>query len=134
MSVFAESYLKIFSDFTRGVKSQPRNNAVNEFLTLSSEQQQQAITGAKNYIEWYKKTGKPIQYSTNAFIFLKDMAFIDFQTIPDVVIEEDMSKKQIKPVPKWSNQNYEETTSPEQQAEFEKYKKVRKREARDVTN
>lgn len=82
--VLFESFLQIFSDFTKGVKSQPRSRATAAFLDLGTPaRRQQAIIGAKNYVAWYKSTGKDIQYSMNAAKFLEDMAFIDYQDMPE---------------------------------------------------
>lgn len=84
IDVLFESFLQIFSDFTKGVKSQPRSRATAAFLDLGTpERRQQAIIGAKNYVAWYKSTGKDIQYSMNAAKFLEDMAFIDYQDMPE---------------------------------------------------
>lgn len=78
--VLFEKFLKIFIDFTKGVKSQPRSQASAAFINLGTpERRLQAINGAKNYITWYKATGKDIQYSMNAAKFLEEMAFMDYQ-------------------------------------------------------
>lgn len=77
-------YLKIFSDFTKGVKNQPRSNAQIAFVDLHELQKEQAIFGARNYVEWYKKTGRDIYHSVNAARFLEDLIFTDYQEVPEV--------------------------------------------------
>lgn len=96
-------YLKIFSDFTKGVKSQPRSNALIAFVDLHELQKVQAIVGAQNYVEWYKKTGREIYNSMNAAKFLEDLAFTDYQEpMPVREAVSTQSNKVVKPVPEWS--------------------------------
>ena len=84
--VLFERFLQIFSDFTKGVKSQPRSLASAAFVDLGTEERrQQAIIGAKNYVTWYKSTGEGIKYSINAAKFLEDMTFMDYQEIPETM-------------------------------------------------
>ncbi|MCU5754387.1 phage replisome organizer N-terminal domain-containing protein [Lactococcus lactis] len=83
VSVLFENYLKIFSEYTKDVKTQPRAKAKQVFLQLAPEQRQLAMIGAKNYIVWYDKTDQGPYYSKNAFAFLDDMLFMDYQEIPE---------------------------------------------------
>lgn len=78
-----DNYFQIFSEFTKGIKPQPRIDAMHRFAELSPEQRSEAITGAKNYILWYQNSGNDIKFSKNAAVFLKDMIFIDYQEIPE---------------------------------------------------
>lgn len=96
-------YLKIFSDFTKGVKNQPRSNAQIAFVELHELQKVQAIVGAQNYVEWYKKTGREIYNSMNAAKFLEDLAFTDYQepmTVRESVSSQ--SNKVVKSAPDWA--------------------------------
>ncbi|MGF2009099.1 phage replisome organizer protein [Lactococcus lactis] len=78
-----DNYFQIFSEFTRGIKSQPRIDVMHAFSELLPEQRIEALTGAKNYILWYQNSGNDIKFSKNAAVFLKDMIFIDYQEIPE---------------------------------------------------
>ena len=77
-----ENYFKIFTDFTRGIKRQPRVDAMHTFATLIPDQKKQSVIGAENYVKWYKDSGQDIQYSKNANVFLKDMIFMDYLELP----------------------------------------------------
>jgi predicted phage replisome organizer len=58
-----------------------------EFLKLPSFQQEQAVIGAKNYINWYKHEqpeDESGQYSVNAANFLTNMMFMDYQEAPRI--------------------------------------------------
>ncbi len=120
VSVMFENYLKVFSDYTQGIKSQPRGKAKQVFVQLTPEQRQLALKGAKNYIAWHKKTDQGPYYSKNAFVFLDDMLFVDYQSIPDKPVTESKRSKQ---APDWSKPDYKNETTPE---ELERLEKIRK--------
>ena len=100
-SLFDE-YFQIFSEFTKGTKPQPRIDAMHEFSELLPEQRDKALVGALNYVTWYQNSGNDIQYSKNAAVFLKDMIFFDYQTVPD----EPKKKftKSTKGIPEWGDE------------------------------
>ncbi|WP_270517248.1 phage replisome organizer protein, partial [Lactococcus petauri] len=79
-SLLAE-FLNLFINFSSKNLSKKAITQV-EFLKLPSFQQEQAVIGAKNYIEWYKNE-KPEdtkgQYSVNSANFLSNMMFMDYQ-------------------------------------------------------
>lgn len=81
--VLFDNYFQIFSNFTKGIKSQPRVDAMHAFAELSPEQRDKALIGANNYVTWYQNSGNVIQYSKNASVFLKDLIFIDYQEVPE---------------------------------------------------
>lgn len=116
--VLLEHFLQIFTDFTKGVKSQPRSQASAAFVDLGTEERrQQAITGAKNYVEWYKSTGERIKYSINAAKFLEDMVFMDYQEMPEVKEKRDTYRKAGKSIPEWSTPYQEPEYSEEEIAD-----------------
>ncbi|EKF50674.1 phage replisome organizer protein [Lactococcus garvieae] len=118
MSVQFSEYLKIFSDFTKGVKSQPRSNAQIAFVDLHELQREQAIVGAKNYVKWYKKTGRDIYSSVNAAKFLLDLIFTEYQEIPEVREQvQTNSSKNGKSVPDWATPYKEPEYSEEEIAD-----------------
>jgi phage replisome organizer, putative, N-terminal region len=78
-----DNYFQIFSNFTKGIKSQPRVDAMHAFAELSPEQRNKALIGANNYVTWYQNSGNDIQYSKNASVFLKDLIFVDYQEMPE---------------------------------------------------
>lgn len=116
VSVLFENYLKIFSEYTKDVKTQPRAKAKQVFLQLAPEQRQLAMIGAKNYIVWYDKTDQRPYYSKNAFAFLDDMVFMDYQEVPEV---SKVGDKKVSKVPEWSNPTYENKTTEEDLAKLE---------------
>ena len=116
VSVMFENYLKIFSEYTKGVKNQPRAKAKQVFLQLVPEQRQFALIGAKNYIDWYDKTEQGVYYSKNAFAFLDDMLFMDYQEVPEV---SKVGDKKVSKAPEWSNPTYENKTTEEDLAKLE---------------
>lgn len=85
-SLLAE-FLNLFINFSSKNLSKKAITQV-EFLKLPSFQQEQAVIGAKNYIEWYKNE-KPEdtkgQYSVNSANFLSNMMFMDYQETPKTV-------------------------------------------------
>ena len=85
-SLLAE-FLNLFINFSSKNLSKKAITQV-EFLKLPSFQQEQAVIGAKNYIEWYKNE-KPEdtkgQYSVNSANFLSNMMFVDYQKAPKTV-------------------------------------------------
>ena len=85
-SLLAE-FLNLFINFLSKNLSKKAITQV-EFLKLPSFQQEQAVIGAKNYIEWYKNE-KPEdtkgQYSVNSANFLSNMMFMDYQEAPKTV-------------------------------------------------
>lgn len=117
VSVMFENYLKIFSEYTKGVKNQPRAKAKQVFLQLAPKQRQLALIGAKNYIVWYDKTDQGPYYSKNAFAFLDDMVFMDYQEVPEVA---KVGDKKVSKAPEWSNPTYENKTTDEELAKLEK--------------
>ncbi|MDG4969279.1 phage replisome organizer protein [Lactococcus lactis] len=117
VSVLFENYLKIFSEYTKDVKTQPRAKAKQVFLQLAPEQRQLAMIGAKNYIVWYDKTDQGPYYSKNAFAFLDDMLFMDYQEIPEA---SKVGDKKVSKAPEWSNPSYENKTTDEELAKLEK--------------
>lgn len=117
VSVLFENYLKIFSEYTKDVKTQPRAKAKQVFLQLAPEQRQLAMIGAKNYIVWYDKTDQGPYYSKNAFAFLDDMLFMDYQEIPEA---SKVGDKKVSKAPEWSNPTYENKTTDEELAKLEK--------------
>ncbi len=125
-SVEFDEYFKIFTDFAKKNVNN-RSRAMQEFIKLPPFQKEQAIIGARNYVKSYELSGNSVQYSKNAATFLEEMIFTNYQ---QVIIPEQKSSgaKVVKSAPKWSNPDYVETTSLEEQAEFEKYKKERKKE------
>lgn len=116
VSVLFENYLKIFSEYTKDVKTQPRAKAKQVFLQLAPEQRQLAMIGAKNYIVWYDKTDQGPYYSKNAFAFLDDMVFMDYQEVPEV---SKVGDKKVSKAPEWSNPTYENKTTEEDLAKLE---------------
>lgn len=116
VSVLFENYLKIFSEYTKDVKTQPRAKAKQVFIQLSPEQRQLAMIGAKNYIVWYDKTDQGPYYSKNAFAFLDDMVFMDYQEVPGVA---KVGDKKVSKAPEWSNPTYENKTTEEDLAKLE---------------
>lgn len=81
--VLFDNYFQIFSNFTKGIKPQPRVDAMHAFAELPPEQRDKALIGANNYVTWYQNSGNDIQYSKNAAVFLKDLIFIDYQEMPE---------------------------------------------------
>lgn len=85
-SLLAE-FLNLFINFSSKNLSKKAITQV-EFFKLPSFQQEQAVIGAKNYIEWYKNE-KPEdtkgQYSVNSANFLSNMMFMDYQEAPKTV-------------------------------------------------
>lgn len=116
VSVLFENYLKIFSEYTKGVKNQPRAKARQVFVQLAPEQRQLALIGAKNYIVWYDKTDQGPYYSKNAFAFLDDMLFMEYQEVPEV---SKVGDKKVSKAPEWSNPTYENKTTEEDLAKLE---------------
>lgn len=116
VSVMFENYLKIFSEYTKGVKNQPRAKARQVFIQLAPEQRQLAVVGAKNYIVWYDKTDQGPYYSKNAFAFLDDMLFMEYQEVPEV---SKVGDKKVSKAPEWSNPAYENKTTEEDLAKLE---------------
>jgi Putative replisome organiser protein C-terminus. len=101
-------YLKIFSDYTKGIKTQPRIDAMHAFGELHPLQREEALFGAKNYIEWHKQSGEDVKYSKNAYAFLVNLMFTDFQEVPVIPVNVDKkAKKSTKDVPEWSSLNNE---------------------------
>lgn len=117
VSVLFENYLKIFSEYTKDVKNQPRAKAKQVFLQLTPEQRQLALIGAKNYIVWYDKTDQGPYYSKNAFAFLDDMLFMNYQEVPEA---SKIGDKKASKAPEWSNPTYENKTTDEELAKLEK--------------
>ncbi|WP_242359718.1 phage replisome organizer protein [Lactococcus petauri] len=116
--VLFEHFLQIFSDFTKGVKSQPRSRASAAFVDLGTEERrQQAIIGAKNYVTWYKSTGEGIKYSINAAKFLEDMTFMDYQEVPMVKEKSNSYSKAGKAIPDWATPYQEPEYSEEEIAD-----------------
>mgnify|MGYP002507220483 CR=1 FL=1 len=116
VSVLFENYLKIFSEYTKGVKNQPRAKAKQVFLQLAPKQRQLALIGAKNYIVWYDKTDQGPYYSKNAFAFLDDMLFMEYQEVPEA---SKIGDKKVSKAPEWSNPTYENKTTEEDLAKLE---------------
>ena len=113
-----ERFLQIFSDFTKGIKSQPRSRASAAFVDLGTEERrQQAIIGAKNYVTWYKSTGEGIKYSINAAKFLEDMTFMDYQEVPMVKEKSNSYSKAGKAIPNWATPYQEPEYSEEEIAD-----------------
>ncbi|WP_415579497.1 phage replisome organizer protein, partial [Lactococcus hircilactis] len=84
-----EKFTRFFSTFTNFTKKNQNRRAMSlqTFLELPSFQQEQAIIGAKNYVEWYPKENPgdvTYQFSVNAFEFLRNMVFMDYQEMPEV--------------------------------------------------
>lgn len=116
--VLFERFLQIFSDFTKGIKSQPRSRASAAFVDLGTEERrQQAIIGAKNYVTWYKSTGEGIKYSINAAKFLEDMTFMDYQEVPMVKEKSNSYSKAGKAIPNWATPYQEPEYSEEEIAD-----------------
>lgn len=116
--VLFEHFLQIFSDFTKGIKSQPRSRASAAFVDLGTEERrQQAIIGAKNYVTWYKTTGEGIKYSINAAKFLEDMTFMDYQEVPMVKEKRNSYSKAGKAIPDWATPYQEPEYSEEEIAD-----------------
>lgn len=116
--VLFEHFLQIFSDFTKGIKSQPRSRASAAFVDLGTEERrQQAIIGAKNYVTWYKSTGEGIKYSINAAKFLEDMTFMDYQEVPVVKEKSNSYSKAGKAIPDWATPYQEPEYSEEEIAD-----------------
>lgn len=85
-SLLAE-FLNLFINFSSKNLSKKAITQV-EFLKLPSFQQEQAVIGAKNYIEWYKNENPEDikgQYSVNSANFLSNMMFMDYQEAPKTV-------------------------------------------------
>jgi len=85
-SLLAE-FLNLFINFSSKNLSKKAITQV-EFLKLPSFQQEQAVIGAKNYIEWYKNENPEDtkgQYSVNSANFLSNMMFMDYQETPKTV-------------------------------------------------
>lgn len=116
VSVLFENYLKIFSEYTKDVKTQPRATAKQVFLQFTPEQRKLAIIGAKNYIVWHEKTDQGAYYSKNAFAFLNDMVFMDYQKVPEA---SKIGDKKVSKAPEWSNPTYENKTTEEDLAKLE---------------
>lgn len=116
VSVLFENYLKIFTEYTKDVKTQPRAKAKQVFLQLAPKQRQLALIGAKNYIVWYDKTDQGPYYSKNAFAFLDDMLFMEYQEVPEV---SKVGDKKVSKAPEWSNPTYENKTTEEDLAKLE---------------
>lgn len=98
-------YFKIFSDYTKGVKTQPRIDAMHEFADLHILQREEALVGARNYINWHRQSGEDIKFSKNASVFLKDLLFTEFQEMP--VAPQQLAKKPAKStkgLPEWGDE------------------------------
>ncbi|WP_270745209.1 phage replisome organizer protein [Lactococcus petauri] len=79
-------YFSSFKDFSKKNISR-RAMAQKSFLDLPPFQREEALTGAKNYIEWYKNENPEDiegKFSINAYEFLRNMAFMDYQKKPDI--------------------------------------------------
>ena len=98
------------------MKNQPRAKAKQVFLQLAPKQRQLALIGAKNYIVWYDKTDQGPYYSKNAFAFLDDMLFMEYQEVPEV---SKVGDKKVSKAPEWSNPTYENKTTEEDLAKLE---------------
>nr|WP_275898106.1 phage replisome organiser protein [Lactococcus lactis] len=84
LSVYFETFTKL------AMKNNKLREAVKiEFVKLSDSQKEQAVIGAKNYYQWYKReksddsTGK---FSVNAINFINGNkeTFDDFQVLPQL--------------------------------------------------
>lgn len=127
-------YLNLFINFAnKNIQKKAATQML--FVRLPSFQQQQAVIGARNYIEFYR-LDKPEdttgQYSVNAANFLDNMMFTEFQS-KKVPQPKSNNSKTFKPAPEWSQKKYVDNTSAEQKAEFEAYKAKRK-EAKDASS
>lgn len=83
-----QEYIDLFIDFAPKNKNK-RGMALQTFLNLSQMEKQQILLGAKNYIEFYK-ADRPDdtngQYSVNAYDFLDNAVFKEYQEKPKVAI------------------------------------------------
>ncbi|WP_341483275.1 phage replisome organizer protein [Lactococcus formosensis] len=83
-----QEYIDLFIDFATKNKNK-RAMALQTFLNLSQIEKNQIVTGAKNYIEFYK-ADRPDdtsgQYSVNAYDFLDNAVFKEYQEKPKVAI------------------------------------------------
>jgi len=83
-----QEYIDLFIDFATKNKNK-RAMALQTFLNLSQIEKNQIITGAKNYIEFYK-SDRPDdtsgQYSVNAYDFLDNAVFKEYQEKPQAAI------------------------------------------------
>lgn len=74
-------YLDSFIEFS-SKNIAKRAMAQVEFMKLSSEEKKQAVIGAKNYFEWYKRENpedKTKKFSINSYAFLESATFKSFQ-------------------------------------------------------
>ena len=79
-------YFSIFHQFARK-NGNKRAMALQEFMTLPPFQKDEAIIGAENYVKFYvldNPDDKTHQYSVNAYEFIKNALFGDYQEMPEV--------------------------------------------------
>ncbi|CAM3261295.1 replisome organizer [Lactococcus hircilactis] len=79
-------YFSIFHQFARK-NGNKRAMALQEFMTLPPFQKDEAIIGAENYVKFYvldNPDDKSHQYSVNAYEFIKNALFGDYQEMPEV--------------------------------------------------
>ena len=84
-----EQFTRYFSIFTTFTKKNQNKRAMTlqEFVNLPPFQKDKAIIGAENYTKWYeidRPDDTSHQYSINAYEFLINMVFMEYQTIPEI--------------------------------------------------
>ncbi|MBB5887726.1 phage replisome organizer protein [Lactovum miscens] len=119
------NYFDLFTSLSKKNLSK-RAMATQEFLKLPSFDQNFAVTGARNYLTWYLKSNPDDvdgTYSINAYQFIKEMEFKNYQTIPEIKKKKtgyDSAREKVIPVPEWSNPDYAEEATDEEVAEFKR--------------
>ena len=79
-------YFSIFYQFARK-NGNKRAMALQEFMALPPFQKDEAIIGAENYVKFYaldNPDDEAHQYSVNAYEFIKNALFGDYQEMPEV--------------------------------------------------
>lgn len=80
--ILFKDYMELFINFAKK-NINKRSVALQTFVQLSETEKSQIITGAKNYINFYKvdrPDDKSGQFSINAFEFLDNAVFKEYQT------------------------------------------------------
>nr|WP_228386020.1 phage replisome organiser protein [Lactococcus sp. dk101] len=80
-----EEQFNSYFNYFINLDNKNRNNramSLQEFMKLIPDQRIQAITGAKNYTEWYQESGDDTKFSKNSTSFLQDMIFTEYLEKP----------------------------------------------------
>lgn len=82
-----EEQFNSYFNYFINLDNKNRNNramSLQEFMKLIPDQRIQAITGAKNYTQWYQESGDDTKFSKNSTSFLQEMIFTEYLEKPAV--------------------------------------------------